>query len=83
MELAGSCSGLENYAYIYLKFTGQGAKDSAVYQVLPGEGGDFTLYLAQKDADILETGLDAAEYAFIVKNGNEYIELPANLTLQD
>lgn len=83
VELAGSCSGLENYAYIYLKFTGQGAKDSAVYQVLPGEGGDFTLYLTQKDTDILEAGLEAAEYAFIVKNGNEYIELPANLTLQD
>lgn len=77
MQLMGSCEALMDYAYIYLK------AETSVYQVLPGEAGDFTVYLTNEDADIFKSGFDADKCSLIVKNGSAYTEIPLNLTLQD
>ncbi len=83
IELTGSSDVLKPYAYMYLKIVDEAAGATAVYQLIPGEEGDFTLYLEPKNADISEAGLENFCYAFIVKNGNEYTEIPVSLTLQD
>ena len=54
-----------------------------VYQLLLGEGGDFTFYLEQADADILKADDGSSEYSFILKNSDGYVEIPINVTLQD
>ena len=83
IELTGSSDVLKPYAYMYLKIVDEAAGATAVYQLIPGEEGDFTLYLEPENADISEAGLENFCYAFIVKNGNEYTEIPVSLTLQD
>ena len=83
VELTGSSDVLKPYAYMYLKIVDEAAGATAVYQLIPGEEGDFTLYLETENADISEAGLENFCYAFIVKNGNEYTEIPVSLTLQD
>ena len=60
-----------------------GADESVVYQLLLGEGGDFTFYLEQADADILKADDGSSEYSFILKNSDGYVEIPINVTLQD
>lgn len=83
IELAGSSDVLRDYAYMYLKIVNEAAGSTVIYQLIPGEEGNFALYLEPENADISEAGLENSWYAFIVKNGNEYTEIPVSLTLQD
>lgn len=83
IELAGSSDVLRDYAYMYLKIVNEAAGSTVIYQLIPGEEGNFTLYLEPENADISEAGLENYGYAFIVKTGNEYTEIPVSLTLQD
>lgn len=97
MQISGSDDFLEDYSYIYVRIkhmeasdkTEQddsykdGADESVVYQLLLGEGGDFTFYLEQADADILKADDGRNEYSFILKNSDGYVEIPINVTLQD
>lgn len=83
IELAGSSDVLKPYAYMYLKIVDEAAGATAVYQLIPGEEGNFTLYLEPENADISEAGMENYGYAFIVKAGNGYTEIPVSLTLQD
>ena len=83
IELTGSSDVLRDYAYMYLKIVNEAAGTTAIYQLIPGEEGNFTLYLEPENADISEAGLENYGYAFIVKTGNEYTEIPVSLTLQD
>ena len=97
MQISGNGDFLEDYSYIYVRIkhmedsdkTEQDdiekdeANESAVYQLLLGEGGDFTLYLEQADADILKSDDGSNEYSFILKNSDGYVEIPINVTLQD
>lgn len=83
IELAGSSDVLRDYAYMYLKIVNEAAGSTVIYQLIPGEEGNFALYLEPENADISEAGLENFWYAFIVKNGNEYTEIPVSLTLQD
>ena len=97
MQISGSDDFLEDYSYIYVRIkhmeasdkTEQddsykdGADESVVYQLLLGEGGDFTFYLEQADADILKADDGSSEYSFILKNSDGYVEIPINVTLQD
>lgn len=82
IELTGSSDVLKPYAYMYLKIVDEAAGATAVYQLIPGEEGDFTLYLEPENADISEAGLEIL-LCIYCKNGNEYTEIPVSLTLQD
>lgn len=79
-EITGDCDALKNYSYMYIKIENMGEK---IYQLIPGEGGEFTLYLEQEDADILKSDIDDNNFSFIVKDTDRYIEIPVNVTLQD
>ncbi len=59
------------------------AQNAVIYQLIPGQNGDFTLYLTDEDADIFKADTAGIEYTIIVKSGNKYIEIPINVTLQD
>ena len=97
MQISGNDDFLEDYSYIYVRIKHMEASDkteqddsdkdeaneSAVYQLLLGEGGDFTFYLEQADADILKADDGSSEYSFILKNSDGYVEIPINVTLQD
>lgn len=86
-QISGSSNILENFAYMYMKITSVGqtsqAQNAVIYQLIPGQNGDFTLYLTDEDADIFKADTAGIEYTIIVKSGNKYIEIPINVTLQD
>lgn len=83
VELTGNSDVLKPYSYMYLKIVDEAAGATAIYQLIPGEEGNFTLYLEPENADMSEAGLENYGYVFIVKTGNEYTEIPVSLTLQD